>query len=197
MIPYIGDLSTNDAKVLKIMAENSKSILEFGVGASTQVLRHYSTGPMVSVETMQEWIDRTRANFKLVEVNGEVDFRKYNEDIKGRYDFIFVDGHKRLRKEFALRTWRYLRYGGAMAFHDTRKDFHIDYVGDIIKEYFRQIEQIVVNYMDSNITVMRKCKERKYENWNQTESRPSWQYGRGEFDLEQFNEYKLKQSQKL
>lgn len=196
MIPYIGDLSTNDAKVLKLCAENSSAILEFGVGASTQVLRHYSTGPMVSVETMQEWIDRTRANFNLVEVKGEVDFRGYNDDIKGRYDFIFVDGHKSLRKEFALRTWRYLRYGGAMAFHDTRKDYHIDYVGDIIKEYFRQIESIGVNFLESNITIIRKRKELKYENWNQTESRPSWQYGRGQFNEEEFNEYKLKQIKK-
>ncbi len=196
MIPYIGDLSTNDAKVLRLVAEKSNSILEFGVGASTQVLRHYSTGSMVSVETMQEWIDRTRENFKRVEVKGEVNFLPYNGDIKGRYDFIFVDGHKSLRKEFALRSWRYLQYGGVMGFHDTRRDFHIDYVSAIIKDKFTEIESVGINYEESNITLIHKCRKLEYVNWNESENRPSWQYGRGQFNEEEFEQYKIKQKEK-
>lgn len=193
MIPYIGDLSKCDAFVLKGLAEESSNILEFGVGASTQILREYSSGPMISVDTMKEWIDRTKNNFKLIGITKEIEYRLYDEPTKGKYDLIFVDGYKKLREEFAVNNWRYLSYGGLMVFHDTRKDFHIDYVGNIIKRFFRQIEEVRVNPSNSNLTIIKKRRELKYENWNQTESRPSWQYGRGKFDMDEFLKYKAEQ----
>lgn len=196
MIPYIGDVSINDAFVLKGIAEESDNILEFGVGASTQILRHYSKGKMISVDTMQEWIDRTKKNFKLVGVKGDVDFRLYDEDYSGKYDFIFVDGHKRLRYEFGVNNWKHLAYGGFMAFHDTRKEFHIDYVCDLLKRHYLQVESVQVNPSESNLTIIKKRKALKYVNWNQTENRPSWQYGRGQFDMDEFLIYKEKQNKK-
>lgn len=195
MIPYIGDLSLSDAFTLKSYAEEAKSILEFGVGASTQILRHYSKGEMISVETMQEWIDRTEKNFKLIGVEGSVEYKPYDEKNKGNvlsgtYDLIFVDGYKKLRREFAMSNWRHLSYGGVMIFHDTRKMFHTDYVGEVIKRFFPQIKTIIVNQNNSNLTIIEKRRGLKYENWNRTENKKAWMYGRGEFNEEEFQEYK-------
>jgi len=190
MIPYIGDLSTKDASVLRMLAGESNSILEFGVGASTQILRHYSCGGMTSVDTSDEWIDRTKENFNLVGVKGEVDFRLYGSRAAGKYDLIFVDGIKKFRKEFAVNHWRYLSFGGKMAFHDTRKGFHIGYVSEIIQEFFTQIDIAEMNVAESNITTIKKRRRLNYVNWNSDEGRKSWQYGRGEFNMREFLQYK-------
>lgn len=190
MILFIGDLSKADAEVLKHHAEKAENILEFGVGGSTQVIRNYAKGNVISFDTSSEWIDRTKENLKLLGIKKEVIFKAYDDEIEDRYDFIFVDGKKPLREQFALRAWPYLRYGGFMAFHDTRKDFHIDYVTEIAKKHFRQIDTIEVNKFESNITVFKKRKALEYVNWNNSENRKPWQYGRGNLNVDEFNKLK-------
>ena len=58
MIEYIGDISKADALVLKELAENATAILEFGCGASTQVMSVYTKNRIISIDTSQEWIDK-------------------------------------------------------------------------------------------------------------------------------------------
>lgn len=193
MIPYIGDLSQNDAFILKGLAEESTAILEFGVGASTQILRHYSKGPMITLETLQEWIDHTIENLKLVEVKGEVKFIRYGDNISGKFDLIFVDGHKRLRDEFAAHNFKHLTYGGLIVFHDTRRQFHIDYISEFIAKFYLEIQTIEINPSNTNLTIIKKRRGLKYVNWNVVENRLGWKCGRGDFNMDEFLEYKKNQ----
>ena len=63
---YLGDLSKQDYEVLKDLALNSKNMLEFGIGASTQILRNFSDGNLTSLETSPFWIDITKQNLNFL-----------------------------------------------------------------------------------------------------------------------------------
>ena len=94
MIPYIGDISKQDAVVLKELAEQSVDILEFGCGASTQVLAAYTSGSVISVDTAPAWIRKTREHLKRLNLP-EVSFCSYDEFVTwrgGPYDLVFNDG---------------------------------------------------------------------------------------------------------
>ena len=185
----MGDLSRMDAIVLKDLAQRHNDILEFGVGASTQILRNYSIGRMVSVDTMREWIDRTAERLKLFEIDKPVEFQDYTTDIIGNFDLVFVDGYSPLRYEWARIAWPHLKVGGQMAFHDTRSGWGMEFVAGLFKDYFLQIGRIEANISGSNITIFEKTKKKQYENWNRTEAREPHRRGQGTFNIDVYNDW--------
>jgi len=177
MIDYIGDISVNDAKTLQRLAQASTRVLEFGCGASTQVLAAYAQR-VISIETEQTWIDKTIANLARLELSN-FEFMLYqNFSPNGEYDLIFDDGVDGLRLVFANNVWNFLRIGGKLCFHDTRRSQDIKNVCDFIALHSPEIESVVINVDHSNITVITKKLAEFYENWNLVEGKELWQYGK-------------------
>ncbi len=191
IIPYIGDVSKNDALVLKEMAETHKRILEFGCGASTQVLVHYSKGEFVeSIDTSEEWIKKTINNIDLLGLGGETTFfmGPYDQFIESlepvpynvTYDFIFDDGVDYLRREFAVKIWPYLAVGGILAFHDTRRAPDFRNVLEVLATFQDEIGRVEFNYKDSNITLVQKKLAAPYSNWQIDEQKEPFEIGYGD-----------------
>ena len=186
MIDYVGDLSKADAELLRDYAQNSGRILEFGAGASTQILASYCRGTVTTVETDQRWIEKTRIRLVTLGVEHLVSFRSYDEfSPAGTYDLIFVDGIDPLRQPFALKTWRFLKVGGAMLFHDTRRTIphggssttDIQNVCALIEKHSAEIELAMINEEGSNISALHKRDPLLYVDWNQVEGRTNEQIG--------------------
>ncbi len=157
LIPYIGDISHEDAIVLSQFAATSAQILEFGVGASTQVLRAYSTGEMISVDTNLEWIERTKSNLALLGITTTVDFRTLSSiPGDGRYDLAFVDGADELRLPFAISSWSALVPGGHLMFHDTRRHRDFLYVTHLASMCAGNVESLTMNCNQSNISIVKR-----------------------------------------
>lgn len=171
----IGDLSKQDRKVLKAMAEKSRSILEVGVGASTQILTHYARGKVVSYDTDQRWIERIRdVVFPQVGVEGECEFRllDYRMNIQGQYDFAFIDCAREYRLPSAFEAWKRITAGGSLSFHDTRRDRDIENTFRFLRSVFREVARIECNYEDSNITIIwKRPKPAKYVNWHKGQTK--------------------------
>jgi len=169
---YIGDISKKDYLVLKELAEKSQNILEFGVGASTQVISNYCTGDFTSIDTSDYWIEFTKKNIAHLEIKNCANFMSYHSfKPKGEYDFIFDDGVDNLRNEFAINMWKHLKIGGYIAFHDTRRKQDISNVTNLILNYFNEIEDVNINKNGSNIIVIKKKIYEPYEEWNIAEER--------------------------
>ena len=192
MILYIGDLSQNDALILKELAQQSNQILEFGVGASTQILAYYGTGSLVTVETDLKWTERTKENLKLLGIPKEPYFEDYytfmQKYIVGGCDLIFDDGADEFRLPFALKTWPHLKIGGYLLFHDTRRQSDVNNIGEFIKVHSPEIESVYINKNHSNITVIKKKSAEFYEDWNVVEGREPWESGYEPVDVEKLNE---------
>ncbi|MDB5347299.1 MAG: hypothetical protein JWP89_5676 [Schlesneria sp.] len=157
LIPYIGDISREDAIVLSQFAATSAQILEFGVGASTQVLRAYSTGKMISVDTSLEWIERTKSNLALLGITSTVDFRTLSSiPCDSHYDFVFVDGVDELRLPFAISSWSALVPGGHLMFHDTRRHRDFLYVTHLASMCAGDVESLTMNCNQSNISIVKR-----------------------------------------
>ena len=169
---YIGDISKQDFLVLKGLAESSLNILEFGVGASTQVISNYCTGKFVSVDTEEYWINKTKLNLDHLKIKKVAEFKRYDKFTpEGEYDFIFNDGVDHLRSDFAINMWSFLKVGGYLAYHDTRRHQDMNNVLNLISRYFNEIESVELNKNHSNITVVKKKTYEPYEDWNAIEER--------------------------
>src|SRR5258705_6694 len=122
MIPYVGDVSRRDAELLRELAERSNRIVEFGAGASTQILAAYARGEVESVETQPSWIAKTQGHLGALGIARPVTFHNY-EDFQpsGPYDLVFVDGLNELRLPFACLAWPAIAIGGVLCLHDTRR----------------------------------------------------------------------------
>ena len=172
---YIGDISRQDAQVLAEHAADCQRILEFGVGGSTQVLAQIAPpGAVVTtVDTDPSWIQRTRENLLKLRIRANVKFVTYQDwllmDV-GLIDLVFIDGHDHLRKDFAERSWCFLRVGGIMLIHDTRRPEDAANVFDFAKLHHLEVESIDLNARASNITLIRKKVSEPYINWNIAES---------------------------
>lgn len=189
MIPYIGDISKADAGILKQLAGPAKNILEFGVGASTQVITKYSDGNFTSVETDPDWIVRTKENMKLLGITKEPVFADYYTFLpEGEYDLIFDDGADEFRLDFAYKTWPYLKIGGYMLFHDTRRGKDVDNIAEFVRKNSPYIESVYINKDHSNITVIKKKQGEFYENWNEVEGREPWESGYVPVDIEKLDQ---------
>lgn len=181
-IKFIGDLSLEDADVLVTHAQRSDNVLEFGVGGSTQVMAQCGVKTMRCVDTDPKWIELTSNRLAQLENATPVVFSTYTTDFAEQYDLILVDGVDHLRRQFAIDTWQYLRVGGVMLFHDTRRFQDFQNAAWVAQLYFNEISRIDVNAQasngqTSNITVLHKKTLEPYVNWNYTENKPPWAYG--------------------
>jgi hypothetical protein len=171
---YVGDISRQDAQVLADHAGAAHRILEFGVGASTQVLAQVAPpGAIVTaVETDPDWVARTEYHLGLFGVRARVDFVSYREWLArevGVIDLAFVDGLPELRPDFAGRAWRALRVGGVLLVHDTRRAGDVAWLLDLLKSQHLEVDSVAMNVRASNITVVRKKVAEPYVNWNMAE----------------------------
>lgn len=180
MINFIGDLSKEDAGILEWFGSQSKKILEFGAGGSTQIFAQCMPEVLISVETSQEWIDKTKRNIERFRPCTDPVFVSFGSHPHHQYDLIFVDGVWDLRKTFAQATWPLLKVGGHMIFHDTRRSFDAQNVFLTTMMYFDEISSIVMNVDNSNCTVVTKEEKIEYVNWNHSEGKPLWMYGIGD-----------------
>jgi predicted O-methyltransferase YrrM len=179
---YIGDISREDAALLARMAAGARRILEFGAGASTQVLAQSAPAgaEIVTVETKTEWVDRTRENLRRLGISREVRFLPYRgfwRAVAGPFDLIFDDGIDRLRAEFAERAWPMLAVGGCLLFHDTRRPRDVRVALRHAERVFLEVASVELNPEGSNLTVVRKQAPKKYVDWNVVEGRARWEYG--------------------
>lgn len=187
---FIGDLSAQDADILCKYAKQSKHILEFGVGGSTQLLAQCQPELLISIDTDPIWIKRTKEILKRIRYRTgnetEVTFYSYQDlsnAIKDHtFDMIFVDGYDQLRREFAFNTWKSLRIGGVMIFHDTRHFGHVQTLLAVAQEFFLEVEAIKTNAIasnnkSSNMSIIRKKVWEPYQDWNLVEGKPTWASG--------------------
>lgn len=176
MIKYIGDLSKQDAQVLRELSEKYSRIVEFGCGGSTQILGHYTDGKVISYDTSAEWIARTKKNLKSLAI-GNVEFVLMSPT--GTHvpenDFLFVDGLRGYRVKFAFKAWDSSK---VVAFHDTRRRLYTDHICSLIQSKWNDIDHIDFNYKNSNITIIYKREQQiAYEDWNKKENRTKEEIG--------------------
>ena len=186
MIDYVGDLSRRDAELLCALAKRAERILEFGAGASTQIFAAYGRGGICCVETDPAWIVKTRRNLARLEIEHRVAFHRFDAfRLSGSYDLVFVDGVDELRAHFAFLAWPALTVGGAMCFHDTRrtvphgfsKTTDIQNALAVVERHSPEVDRMVLNQDDSNITVVVKRAPLLVEDWNVVERRTPKQIG--------------------
>lgn len=174
---FIGDLSIQDAKTLIHFGKQSKNILEFGAGGSTQLFAQCNPVNLITVETDPDWIDRTKLRLEQLTNITQPQFVNFDQHPIIKYDLIFVDGVIDLRKQFAEQTWKLLTPNGVMLFHDTRREYDFFMLADFVKLHFNSVRTIDINAEDSNISVIYKKPHQPYVNWNFAESKPLWAYG--------------------
>jgi precorrin-6B methylase 2 len=168
---YIGDISRQDAQILATSAGTARRILEFGVGGSTQILAQVAPpdATVITVETSPEWMQRTLENLQRFQIETHVEFLKYESWLTanvGLMDLVFVDGRDDLRAAFAVRAWRFLRVGGVLLIHDTRRRNDANYALEFAKRHYLEIESVVLNARASNITMITKKMSEPYVDWN-------------------------------
>ena len=187
MLKYIGDLSAQDAELLERYARSATSILEFGVGGSTQIIAQAmpKDASFISLDTDSRWIKSTREHLRHLRVEDRCRMLSYSDwpSEADRFDLIFNDGVGRLRQDFALRSFPRLVPGGVLLFHDTRRLQAVRYVLALVETFFEEISSVKLNEdfsgVTSNITAVRKKSKEPYVNWKTTDGKPSWAYGKG------------------
>lgn len=172
---FIGDLSIKDAELLSQYSQH-KDVMEFGSGGSTQVFDKHAKS-ILSIETDPNWIDA------VMPLTKKARYWLYENYISviNKYDVIYVDGEWSKRFDFAKNTWKNLKEGGSMLFHDTRREKDRTYVEKFIK-FIGSDFKVVWNENHSNITVIKKelgsidetNKFLEYENWNKAEGKEDW-----------------------
>jgi predicted O-methyltransferase YrrM len=179
---YIGDISREDAQLLARSAATARRILEFGAGASTQVLAQSAAqgAEIVTVETKAAWVERTRENLRRLGISREVRFVPYRgfwRSVQGPFELVFDDGVDRLRADFAERAWPMLAVGGVLMFHDTRRPRDARLALRQVERVFLEVASVHLNPDGSNLTIVRKQAPQKYVDWNVAEGRARWEYG--------------------
>jgi precorrin-6B methylase 2 len=184
---YIGDISRQDAELLRHYASGAKRILEFGSGASTQVLAQCSHPDSIiaSVEPDPEWIAMTQKNFDRLGISRTVRFILFKAwkkaaQFEAPFDLIFDDGVDKLRRGFAESAWPLLKVGGHMLFHDTRRIKDLKNVLSVVEAHFLEVESVQLNEASSNITAVRRKAPEPWVDWNVVEGRKRWEYGHAE-----------------
>jgi predicted O-methyltransferase YrrM len=187
---YVGDLSRADADLLAGLARDAERILEYGVGASTQIFAQASARrtKILSLDTEDFWIERTRVILDELVPGHGVRLRRFErltvlDDLAdGSFDLVFDDGHEDLRLEFGLASWRLLRTGGKLVLHDTRRRGDVGNVLLLAARFFREIERIDFNPGGSSLSILHKCARKPYVDWNKKEDRAAWEMGEEDLD---------------
>lgn len=182
---FIGDLSLQDADVLCAYGKEAKTILEFGVGGSTQLFAQCKPELLCCVETDPAWVALTKTRLDKIADKTDPMFFSYGEfpwlATKDQFHIVFVDGVDNLRLDFAIQHWQSVKEGGIMVFHDTRRDQDFKNAAWVAQMFFNEIEHIEINTRasngkSSNITVLHKKSYEPYVNWNYEEDKPLWAY---------------------
>ena len=178
----IGDLSKEDKEYLKGLAETHRRILEGGVGASTQILTHYTEGKVTTYDTSPEWIKRVKLElFPKVGVKGSCKFNRYEvgtTKIEGRYDLAFVDLQWEFRLEFALKAWATLVPGGLLVLHDARRSKDIHNILQLLTIKYRELQSLEICPENSNMAVFTKRDKRcDFIDWHSEEKMTKEQLG--------------------
>ena len=187
---YVGDLSREDADLLARLAGEANRILEYGVGASTQVFAQAAKPQteILSLDTEDYWIDRTRLLLDELVPEHRVQLQRFErltvleDSADGSFDLVFDDGHEDLRLEFGLAAWRLLRMGGKLVLHDTRRRGDVGNVLLFAARFFREIERIDLNPQGSSLSILHKCARKPHFDWNQQEDREAWEMGEDDLD---------------
>ena len=181
---YVGDISCQDAKLLEAFGRKSKSILEFGIGASTQILcQCLAPGArLVSLETDPMWIDRTRRNLDSLGIPAAtcelLPYQGWTGPCAGRtFDFIFVDGVDEERDPFARAAYPMLEVGGWILYHDTRRRKDLRNLVELIMEHHTEVGEVRINFQHSNLSGFQRKLPEPYEDWNVAEKREGWMVG--------------------
>lgn len=181
-IKFIGDLSLQDADILAMLSKKSKNVLEFGCGGSTQIIAQCGIDTLISVDTDTRWVDITKSRLQQINTKASVQFVDYTTNFNQMFDLIFVDGIPKLREDFAIKTWQYLKEDGAMLFHDTRNFEELNNALSVIGKFHNEVYRFDTNTkasdgQSSNMSIIYKKKLEVYVNWNKTEGKPKWSYG--------------------
>jgi predicted O-methyltransferase YrrM len=178
MIDYVGDISQADAGALSRWAAGNDRILEFGMGASTQVLAHYTKGHVTSLDTDEVWKDKTEKHLKRLNIpETKWELQPYSWylanlghfHLDNEWDFVFDDGVDHLRRPFGLSVWPFIRVGGWLALHDQRRKHDYDNAMAIIDNNWLEVGTVHFNHAHSNITFIQKKVSEPYDNWQITE----------------------------
>jgi len=179
---FIGDLSCEDANLLSKYARTASSILEFGAGGSTQIIAvsKPTLADFLCVDTEQKWIDRAKSNLSDLGFLQSVDFVSFENlgvPYPVFYDLIFVDGYKPMRETFFLKTFPWLKVGGSILVHDTRRLGDLRYLFKCCLEFWLEVDTIQINAENSNISVVTKRHALPHRNWTESEKREQWESG--------------------
>jgi predicted O-methyltransferase YrrM len=174
---FVGDLSRADMQVLAEHAMRYDRILEFGAGASTQILasRGRQGSALVCVETESLWVDRTREHLRRLATREPVflSWEKWEEmnqsTSRPTFDLIFNDGLDRLRMDFGLRAWPMLGEGGVMLWHDCRQPHIVERALDLVRRFHEEVESVVLSLAGSNMAALKKRISLPYEHWGENE----------------------------
>ena len=171
---FVGDLSRADMQVLAEYAMRHRRILEFGAGASTQILamRGHGDDSFVCVETDPLWVDRTRENLRRLGARREplfISWALWEESTHAEFDLVFVDGKDDLREAFALRAWPMLGEGGVMLWHDCRQPHIVERVLALVRRFHEEVESVALSLGGSNMAAIRKRVALPYEHWGENE----------------------------
>ena len=170
---YIGDISNQDALVLYHYATKATNIIEFGSGASTQVLAH-TTATVSSIDTEPSWIETTQQNLKDLGLR-DVNFVSWDkrQSVYLSCDVVFDDGDPPLRKQFFNEIFSSLKVGGKLLAHDTRCSSN--WLWEAVHDHQNEIDNVIINQDDSNISVVTKGELKPYRDWHIVEKRENRQ----------------------
>jgi predicted O-methyltransferase YrrM len=165
---YVGDLSAADAALLAELAAGARRILEYGVGASTQVFAQAAAAgsEIVGLDRDRYWIERTRSLLAELAPGREVRLVQFDRlaaldaFADGSFDLVFDDGEDDLRLEFALAAWRLVPVGGRLVLHDTRRPRDAGNALAVVFRYFREIGRVDLNPGNTNLAILHKVAPR-------------------------------------
>lgn len=167
---FIGDLAAEDVRVLTVLAaEATLAILEFGVGGSTQILSMASQPdlPMLSLDTSQEWIDKTRQVLLRLGYHRRrpVVFRLLSDwDRLGQFDLVFNDGLRDTRYQFATWAWPRMPTGAKLAWHDCRRPQDRKEIVQFVAAT-PEVSKLELSKDESNLAVITKGPLYSLKNW--------------------------------
>lgn len=184
---FIGDLSKYDASVLEKYGKWATTILEFGMGGSTQILAQ-SLQPghkLWSMDTDPVWINRTKTNLDVLKVP-ETRYKLMDYDLTFEgcdgylFDLVFDDGVDSERFPFGMCAFKRLKLGGWFMMHDTRRRGDLRNFLDLILAFKDEVGEVKINMSGSNISAFQRKAPDGYVDWNKAEKRDPWMYGEAE-----------------
>lgn len=205
-LKWVGDLSLQDADLLAMYGKKSESVLEFGIGGSTMIFGQTCKN-VLSIETEPDWIElmQTRLNSidcQHVQLMPYSEYLPYLKNSGITFDTIFVDCHTSRRAATIKHSWRFLKEGGSLLIHDTRKSLKYKDIQHpyatifpfLFETHFVDIRKIDIcaeasDGERSNTTVITKGRIPDYVNWQTTENKPQWAYGSDKAVVDQLWEY--------